>query len=86
MIHGAHTILAGALIILCAGIASASDSVSQTVGHGQIDWSKKTITATGSGAPNLKAPNVAVARLGAERAAKMVTAISNRNPSLRILI
>jgi hypothetical protein len=47
------------------------DSVTQTVGHGQIDWSQKTITATGSGAPNLKAPNVAVARLGAERAAKM---------------
>ena len=48
----------------------AKDAVAQTVGHGQIDWTNKTITATGSGAPDLKAANVAVARLGAERAAK----------------
>jgi len=41
------------------------------VQHGQVDWTNRTITATGSGAPDLKAPNVAVARLGAERVAKM---------------
>ncbi len=46
-------------------------AVAQNVGHGKINWSNKTITATGSGAPNLKAGNVAQARLGAERAAKM---------------
>ena len=39
--------------------------------HGQVNWTERTITATGSGAPDLKAPNVAVARLGAERVAKM---------------
>lgn len=49
---------------------AAKDAVAQSVGHGQIDWTNKTITATGSGAPDLKAANVAVARLGAERAAK----------------
>ena len=49
----------------------AADGVIQTVAHGQINWTKSEITATGSGAPNLNAANVAVARLGAERAAKM---------------
>lgn len=48
----------------------AKDAVAQSVAHGQVDWTAKTITATGSGAPDLKAANVAVARLGAERAAK----------------
>lgn len=41
------------------------------VEHGQVNWTDRTITATGSGAPDLKAPNVAVARLGAERVAKL---------------
>ena len=49
----------------------ASEGVVQTVGHGQINWTTSQITATGSGAPSLKAANVAVARIGAERAAKM---------------
>ena len=39
--------------------------------HGEVLWAKNTIRATGSGAPSLKAANVAVARLGAERAAKL---------------
>lgn len=51
--------------------AAPQDAVGQTVAHGSVDWSGKTVTATGSGAPNLKAANVAVARLGAERAAKL---------------
>ncbi|HOX44711.1 MAG TPA: LPP20 family lipoprotein [Myxococcota bacterium] len=41
------------------------------VEHGEVNWTERTITATGSGAPDLKAPNVAVARLGAERVAKL---------------
>lgn len=40
-------------------------------GHGKINWTDKTITVTGSGAPRLEAENVAVARLEAERVAKM---------------
>lgn len=38
---------------------------------GSLDWGRRIITAKGSGAPDLRAPNIAVARLGAERAAKM---------------
>jgi hypothetical protein len=55
-----------------AAVAWAADNdVVQSVGHGQVHWGDNTVTATGSGAPSLKAANVAVARLGAERAAKM---------------
>ncbi|HUB09806.1 MAG TPA: hypothetical protein VMB50_22580 [Myxococcales bacterium] len=36
-----------------------------------IDWEKRTITATGQGAPDLNAPNPAAARIGAERAAQL---------------
>jgi hypothetical protein len=51
--------------------AAADDSVVQKVGHGEINWSKKLVRATGSAAANLKDGNVAAARLGAERAAKL---------------
>ena len=50
--------------------ASTADVV-QNVGHNQVNWTSKVVVATGSGAANLKDGNVAVARLGAERAAKM---------------
>ncbi len=40
---------------------------------GTVDWQRKVVKCTGTGAPNLQAAggNVAVARLGAERAAKL---------------
>lgn len=38
---------------------------------GSVDWTKRVIKATGNGAPDLGAANIAVARLGAERAAKL---------------
>lgn len=66
--------LSSSVVFAQSGTAQAPvdpNAVSQAVGHGQINWTNKTITATGSGAPDLKAANVAVARLGAERAAKM---------------
>jgi hypothetical protein len=65
---------------LCAFTAWAQDAEDVTSGdlkvdHGQVNWTDRTITATGSGAPNLQDPraqkNVAVARLGAERMAKL---------------
>jgi len=61
------------VVVLCsASVAWAQGDVSQDVpGHGQINWTAKTITATGTGAPDLKAPNAAVARIGAERVARM---------------
>lgn len=64
-------VLGGVLFVWAAVAIAKGGDVSQTVGHGKINWSDKTITATGSGAPSLKASNVAAARLGAERAAKM---------------
>ena len=51
--------------------ASADDGVVQKLAHGEINWSAKTVTATGSGAANLKDGSVAKARLMAERAAKL---------------
>jgi len=64
--------LAAVVFVLLPISAQAEDAnVAQTVGHGQINWTQKTVTATGSGAPSLKAANVAAARLGAERAAKL---------------
>src|SRR5438128_4242291 len=43
---------------------------------GEIDWQRRVLKATGQGAPDLNAPSIAVARLGAERAA-MATAQRN---------
>jgi len=39
--------------------------------NGEINWTLQTIRVTGSGAPSPDAPNIAVARLGAERVAKL---------------
>ncbi|HUU00020.1 MAG TPA: hypothetical protein VM425_01120 [Myxococcota bacterium] len=67
-------LLLAVLVLPRIALAQASGDVTEgelKVDHGQVNWSDHTITATGSGAPNLKAPNVAVARLGAERVAKL---------------
>lgn len=48
----------------------AGNSFVQNVGAGQVNWQSMKLRVTGSGAPNSSAPNIAVARLGAERAAK----------------
>jgi len=50
---------------------AGDDTVVQKLAHGEINWSSKTVTATGSGAANLKDGSVAKARLMAERAAKL---------------
>ena len=49
---------------------AADDGVVQKLAHGEINWSAKTVTATGSGVANLK-DGVAKARLMAERSAKI---------------
>lgn len=57
---------------LSAGSAWAEgEPIVEKLEHGQVDWSAKTVIATGSGAPNLKMENVAQVRLAAERAAKL---------------
>lgn len=58
-------------IVVTLPVAASAEKYEQAISHGQINWTDKTITVTGSGAPSLKAPNVAVARLNAERAAKL---------------
>jgi hypothetical protein len=45
------------------------EPVVEKLQHGEVNWTKKTVIATGSGAPDLKQPNVAAVRLNAERAA-----------------
>ncbi|MFH1812116.1 MAG: hypothetical protein ABIJ09_25490 [Pseudomonadota bacterium] len=60
------------LLMLAVGAPGKAEGVTQDIpGHGQIDWTAKTITARGSGAPSKKAKSPAAARLGAERAAKL---------------
>ena len=49
---------------------AADEPVVEKLQHGQVNWTTKTIMATGSGAPNMDLPNVAAIRLAAERAAK----------------
>lgn len=58
-------------IPLSARAEGQDAAVVQKLAHGEVNWSTKTITATGSGAANAKAASVAVARLNAERAAKL---------------
>lgn len=41
-------------------------------GQGEVDWERRVVTAVGIGAPNPNAPNMAVKRAGAIRAAKLV--------------
>lgn len=65
--------MAVVLSVLLVGPARADDkqAVVEKLEHGEVNWTHKTIQATGSGAPNLKLPNVAQVRLQAERAAKL---------------
>jgi len=51
--------------------AGADDGVVQKLAHGEINWSAKTVTATGSGSATIKDGSVAKARLMAERSAKL---------------
>ncbi len=46
-------------------------AVVEKLKHGEIDWTNKTVMATGTGAPDRKLPNVAAIRLNAEREAKL---------------
>lgn len=70
-IRGCLVAVVCCLAVPLAGLAQEVTDGDLKVDHGQVNWTERTITATGSGAPDLKAPNVAVARLGAERVAKM---------------
>ncbi len=60
--------------LLCAGLAggdvrAAPRDVIEPIGDGQVNWSRGTLTARGSGGSPREAKNIAQARLMAERAA-----------------
>lgn len=57
--------------IAFAGLFDNGNQVVELMGTGEVNWSANVIRAVGSGAPSPDAPNIAVARLGAERAAKL---------------
>ncbi len=62
----------GVMLLSCLFLSPAwsQQPLIQVIGNGEINWSEQNIRAAGSGAPNPDAPNIAAARLGAERAAK----------------
>jgi hypothetical protein len=79
------TTILGCMLLMSSPLASraADDSdLVQTTARGRINWSMRVVSVTGSGPPSSKAPNVAVARLGAERAAK-ADAVRNLLEALR---
>jgi hypothetical protein len=59
-----------ALVCFCFALTFPALAFAES---GTIDWQRKVVKCTGTGAPNLRdsADNVAVARIGAERAAKL---------------
>jgi len=61
----------GLSVGLLLGVALVSSPSSAEEGSGGVDWTRRVVTATGKGAPNLRAANIAQARLGAEKAAKL---------------
>jgi len=54
-----------AAVLICASLPAFAQS------KGEIDWGRRVLVGHGQGAPDLNAPSIAVARLGAERAAKI---------------
>jgi hypothetical protein len=58
------------LVMTLFSSAWSQQPLIQTIGNGEINWAEQIVRASGSGAPNPDAPNIAAARLGAERAAK----------------
>jgi hypothetical protein len=62
--------IGGLFLLLLASPVNAQQPLIQPIGSGEVNWATQVISATGSGAPNPQAPNIAAARLGAERAAK----------------
>lgn len=59
------------LTAVSAPAFAQSEPVVERLQHGEVNWTDKTVLATGSGAPNLKLSNVAQIRLNAERAAEL---------------
>ena len=66
----AHVFIAAFFLFSFASVAWSQQPLIETIGNGEVNWDEQILQSTGSGAPNPDAPNIAAARLGAERAAK----------------
>ena len=62
--------LFGALMIHGAPVTASDLQIIEKLEHGQVNWTERTVLATGSGAPDAKLSNVAQRRLAAERTAR----------------
>ena len=65
-------LLGAVLFAPTLGAFAAGEPVVEKLEHGEVNWTDKVVIASGSGAPDLKLPNVAAIRLAAERAAEMI--------------
>jgi hypothetical protein len=70
------------LLFVAALVCAPAAARAQVASPGEIDWQRRALKAHGHGAPDLNAPSISVARLGAERAAK-VSALQNLLETLK---
>lgn len=73
MAHVQRSFALTACALLVPGTLALAEGepIIEKLQHGEVNWTDKTVLATGSGAPDLKLPNVAAIRLAAERAAEL---------------
>jgi hypothetical protein len=71
LVHHSVPVLILGLSLPAVTAFAEGEPIVEKVQHGEVNWSDKTVLATGSGAPDLKLPNVAAIRLAAERAAEL---------------
>ncbi len=64
-------LLAVPLAATSTAALAEGEPIVEKLQHGEVNWTDKSVLATGSGAPDLKLPNVAAIRLAAERAAEL---------------
>jgi len=58
-------------LILCASTVAGAEGPPKTVGTpGKVDWQRRVLVGSGTAAPDLNAPSIAVARRGAEKLAR----------------
>lgn len=69
--HPSRLLPAALVLGLLPTALAAEGPIVEKLEHGEINWTTKSVVATGSGAPDLKLKNVAQVRLNAERAAKV---------------
>jgi hypothetical protein len=57
--------------LLVAAVVCLASLPALAQNKGELDWQRRVLIGHGQGAPDLNAPSIAVARLGAERAARL---------------